>query len=106
MIELSPNTRVVVGKLFSPENQSDAESFLVHECANNLPFCEDCTPEKMERVRFAALKVSGGSLERLCDAIELAQTDWRDLLVGSGFADDVLAHEEWGRETCQQSPGE
>jgi hypothetical protein len=34
-------------------------------------------------------------LDALIQAIELAQTDWRDLLVAAGFAVDVHAHELW-----------
>ncbi len=49
----------------------------------------------MERLRFAAIKLSKGELNTLLDAIVLAQTDWRDLLVAAGFANDVHAHQSW-----------
>jgi hypothetical protein len=48
----------------------------------------------MERWRFSALKLSGGNIEKLSKAIELAKLDWRDLLVSAGF-DDVDAHIHW-----------
>ncbi|MDP3939643.1 MAG: hypothetical protein Q8R92_16120 [Deltaproteobacteria bacterium] len=35
------------------------------------------------------------NLAKLVDAIALAQTDWRDVLVGADFAEDPLAHESW-----------
>ena len=101
MIELSGNTRVIVRRLFSPADQAEAEQLLIHECADNVPFCEDATPETMERIRFAALKTSGGSLAGLCDGIQLAQRDWRDLLMAAGFAEDIGAHDEWRRTGCQ-----
>jgi hypothetical protein len=41
------------------------------------------------------IRLSGGSLTRLEEAISLLQRDWRDLLVASEFADDIHAHEEW-----------
>jgi hypothetical protein len=53
------------------------------------------TPEGLERVRFAALKASGGTIKGLRNAIELAYTDWRDLLVSADFAHDATAHERW-----------
>ena len=34
-------------------------------------------------------------MDKLYDAIALAQTDWRDLLVAAGFGDDVQAHKDW-----------
>jgi hypothetical protein len=46
-------------------------------------------------VRFAALKLSAGGMDRLRKAIELAKTDWRDLLVAAEFANDVNAHKRW-----------
>jgi hypothetical protein len=49
--------------------------------------------EDGERLRFAALRVSGGDLRKLHRAIEMP--DWRDLLVAAGFAEDVRAHESW-----------
>ncbi len=49
----------------------------------------------LERLRFAALKLGGGRLADLYDAVDLANTDWRDLLVAAGFAEDVEAHKSW-----------
>jgi hypothetical protein len=49
----------------------------------------------LERYRYAALKLSGGDLGRLRQAIELAKSDWRDLLVAAGFAENVRAHKNW-----------
>jgi hypothetical protein len=41
-----------------------------------------------ERIQAAIVIVASGQLGRLTDAIALAQTDWRDVLVGAGLADD------------------
>jgi hypothetical protein len=49
----------------------------------------------LDRIRFAAVRFSGGQLSCLREAVRLAQADWRDLLVASGFADDIHAHQEW-----------
>ena len=46
----------------------------------------------LERLRYAALKLSGGRLDALREAVELARIDWRDLLMGAGFGYDVHAH--------------
>jgi hypothetical protein len=50
---------------------------------------------QLERFRFSALKLSGGKLDKLRQAVELAQQDWRDLLMAAGFGDDVTEHERW-----------
>ncbi len=49
----------------------------------------------LERCHFAALRLSNGNLEALVEAIELAQTDYRDLLMAADFGKDVLAHLNW-----------
>ena len=65
------------------------------DCADNLPFCEELTAASLERIRYAVLKISGGSVSKLVDAVLLAQEDWRDALVAAGFGDDSSAHETW-----------
>ena len=47
------------------------------------------------RLQLAAIRLSGGSLLRLDDAIKLANDDFRDLLMGSGFGEDTNAHANW-----------
>lgn len=49
----------------------------------------------LERVRIAAIRVSRGSLPGLLQAIDLGQTDFRDLLMAAGFGRDVEAHLYW-----------
>ncbi len=42
-------------------------------------------PEAYPRVHFAILRISGGDLHRLDEAIDLAARDWRDVLVAAGL---------------------
>ena len=49
---------------------------------------EEESPE--ERLTAALVLAAGGSLEGIDAAFELAEQDWRDLLVAGG-----LAHEDW-----------
>lgn len=84
-----------IALLFTREEREAASALLASECGNNLPFCANDTPAGLNRIRFAALKLSEGELGKLRKAIDLAKNDWRDLLVAARFADDVHAHEEW-----------
>lgn len=68
---------------------------LAEQCGNNLPFLEKLNAQELERYQFAALKLSRGKLPRLLDAIQLAKTDWRDLLMAAGFGENVRAHLDW-----------
>ena len=96
--ELSPRTKQHVAALFGPELQQQASSLLIEQCGTNLPFLEALDPVALERYRFAALKLSCGRIEKSQQAVELAQKDWRDLLVAAGYAHDAKAHESWRPE--------
>jgi hypothetical protein len=87
--ELSDRIRASVGALFSSEERDVAERALVG--------LRQLTPhaDLLERIRLAAVRLSGGRMAELEQAIELAQLDWRDLLVASGFADDAREHTRW-----------
>ena len=95
MIELSKQTVERINQLFSSEIRKEVESLLMNKCAENIPFCQDSDQYKMERIRFAVLKLGEGNLDKLKDAIGLAQIDWRDLLLIAGFGDDLEAHKKW-----------
>ncbi len=57
---------------------------------------------KLERVRFAPLKISQGSLVTLQKAVDLAKRDWRDELMWAGFGETLTAHAEWAAEILGQ----
>ena len=95
MTPLTPATQQRVSALFSGADRELVSALLIQDCGNDLPGCENHDPASLERIRFAVLKLSGGDFNALQRAIDLAKTDWRDVLVFSGFGDDVTAHESW-----------
>ena len=99
--ELSKKTLNYLAIMFEGEDRELAAQLLLEQCGNNLPGLENGDAVQLERFRFAALKVSGGQLAKLERAVQLAQTDWRDLLVLAGFAEDLKAHETWTPGTKQ-----
>src|SRR6476646_6412161 len=94
-IALSQGTTQRIEELFAYPDREAVANLLVEECGSNLAFSESSTPEDLERIRFAVLKLSDRVVTKLLEAIRLAQIDWRDLLVAAGFADDVRAHSFW-----------
>lgn len=94
-IDLSPETMRRVEALFKSPAREAAIDLLATQCGSNLPFCEKEDARGLERIRFAALKLSNGDLSELRRAVELAQVDWRDVLVAADFGNDVRAHELW-----------
>ncbi len=97
MAPLTEITERLVIKLFAPGDRDEVRRLLLDRCGTNLPLLERVDGYALERFRFAALKLSAGDLARLRDAVELANADWRDLLMEAGFGDDVKAHEGWAR---------
>jgi hypothetical protein len=87
--------------LFAPADREVASSLLAENCAEGLNWPGGGTPENLERVRFGVLKLSEGDLDHLLEAIRLAQTDWRDLLVAADFANDIGAHQAWRPGTSE-----
>lgn len=94
---LTEDALAVVTRLFVDGDRAAAVRLLETECGNNLPGLESVDAAVLDRFRFAAVKVSGGSLALLRDAVALGKVDWRDLLVQAGFANDLQAHRAWHR---------
>jgi hypothetical protein len=84
-----------ITRLFPPDEQEEVTPLLQEDCGTALPCADTASPEIRERVQCAALNLSEGRIDKLYDAIALAQTDWRDLLVSAGFAEDKQAHRDW-----------
>lgn len=95
MIPLTKHTMDRLMKVFDAELHEEAERILAHEVADNLYSCENKTPEEMERVRFAVIKMSEGVIERMKEWIEITKSDWNTLFVAAGFHEDYHAYKKW-----------
>ena len=94
-VPLSEETTRRLEALFEGAARREAARLLMTQCADNLPLWKRTDEKGLERIRFAVLKLSGGDLAKLQDAVRRAQVDWRDVLVAAGFAHHVWAHESW-----------
>ena len=94
-VELSKGTRKRLHVLFHGEDLELASDLLESDCADNLPLWDDASPTGLERIRYAALKLSDGDLGKLDEAVRLSLTDWRDTLVIAEFGDDPSIHLQW-----------
>ena len=104
MVALSDRTRQLMDRLFAPADQAAVADLLTTECADKLPFHNGSDSIQLERLRFAALKCSGGDIDRLLQAVALAQTDWRDLLMNSGFGHSITEHDRWADALLNTPP--
>ena len=55
-----------------------------------------------ERIQIAAIRCADGALTRLAGAVDQANRDWRDLLMGAGFGHDIKAHLKWAHEVLSE----
>jgi hypothetical protein len=92
---LSSETRRRLDALFTGAERDVAADLLLTQCGANIPLWTSTDPKGLERIRFAALKLSNGDLAELRRAVDIAQIDWRDALVAAGFGNDPHAHEHW-----------
>jgi hypothetical protein len=91
---LTPAIKSMVAHLFHGLDRDLVESILLNDCVH---YEKTWTPEKHERVRAAILRLSDGSLDSFEAAVGAANSDWRDVLVAAGFADDIRLHQRWLR---------
>jgi hypothetical protein len=97
-VPLTEDTEQLLELVLAEEHWASAKALLQLRCGSGLPLMSHATPEHLERLRFAVLKLSQGSMQDLSRAIEAANTDWRDVLVAAGFANDLSAHRAWFNE--------
>ncbi len=97
MTRLTPLIQRHIIRLFPPEEREEVTLLMERDCGEALADSKLASPEAFERIQCAALKLSDGRIDKLYDAIALAQTDWRDLLVSAGFAERADAHKNWDR---------
>ena len=94
-MELSTRTLAIAKSLFSEGDLKIVENLLLERCTNKVPGCDDWSQDSLERVWISVLKLSDGNFNKLMNAIELANTDYRDLFMSAGFGYDSQAHRLW-----------
>jgi hypothetical protein len=98
---LSSLTKQLIENIFDAKDTAEASQWLEQECGNNLPFCKDYDAQKMERIRFAVLKLSHGNIAKLLKTIDMARRDWRDVLVAADFGNHLDAHDLWAKDILE-----
>jgi hypothetical protein len=84
-----------IHRMFSGPDREIVSTLLIERCGDTLALSRPADPASLERIRFAVLKLSGGSVDRLQRAIDLANIDWRDVLVAADFDNDLTMHTSW-----------
>ena len=95
MSAFSPRTEQIIEHLIKPGARLKVRERLESECGTETLGSTGWSPEEMERIRFAVLKLGAKSDSAFDSAILLAKTDWRDLLMAADFGEDLEAHNKW-----------
>lgn len=82
MSELDPRLKCKIDEIFPPEDRAEAVRLISDDSNIGVGPLPPRVPGEVVRIRAAALKISGGSIERLRDYVG---KDFRDLLVWSGL---------------------
>lgn len=94
-MQLSLETEKRIDLLFPPDKQNQVQILLWELCEDQLTYLHHWDESAWDRITFSILKLSDGDFEKFKNALRLAATDYRDLLVASGFANDIKAHQSW-----------
>lgn len=98
MSELSQNTKNLVHTLYLSSEAIEVCDILKNQCSAEALSCHGWSPVEMERIQYAVLRLTKEKKMPLDSAVELAQKDWRDLLVIAGFSNDLNAHKDWAEQ--------
>ena len=91
-VPLSEAAKHRVEKLFPLADWSSSHALLTNECWNNLPFLDSFDAVRLERFRFAALKLSDCNI-KAPKKYRLRRKSRRDVsMTITGFAVDANAH--------------
>jgi hypothetical protein len=80
-VPLTELVRAKIDQTFSPQDGSVAKDLLIKECGRNLPLKTNATPQSLEQIRLAVVKLANGNLEELHRHVQTAKSDWRDVIV-------------------------
>jgi hypothetical protein len=94
-IPLSHRTAILADMLFEEPLRSLVKQALVDRVSENIPCWQPMTPESIERVRFAVMKLVRENELDFEKALAEAQFDWRDLFMAAGFGYNADEHEVW-----------
>jgi hypothetical protein len=93
---LHPRVTSVITALFSAAERETITELLLEECNTERIYLSSA--QGLERIQLAILKLSNGEVDKFLAAAELAQIDWRDVLMAAGFGEDVEAHLKWAEK--------
>ncbi len=104
-IELSNRTIELIDRCLPEAMRNQIKNLLLESVSENIPYCDNSTPEEMDRIRFAIIKLVLENNRNLDNAVQQAKTDWRDLIMMAGFGHDTGEHNKWFARVTNANSG-
>lgn len=108
-LEPGDGVAAAVESIFPPSDRGFARTLLASFINNEeLLFSDLLSSSDLDRILCSVLRVSNGTIEGLCEALEMAADDWAELLVLAGFHKSRIAHRQWLRKVeaeAKANPG-
>lgn len=82
-VALTALVNAKIQQTFSPQDRDVAKELLINECGRNLPFKAEATPQSLEQIRLAVVKLANGNLDDLRRQVQTAKSDWRDVIMAA-----------------------
>jgi hypothetical protein len=82
-VALTALVNAKIDQTFSPQDRDIAKELLINECGRNLPFKAEATPQSLEQIRLAVVKLANGNLDDLRRHVQTVKSDWRDVIVAA-----------------------
>jgi hypothetical protein len=79
-------TPAVVGEIsrqFPASARKQVEEMVDRSCGRTLPFQREATAQELEHIRLCVVRLSRGDHKKLREWIDLANVDWRDVLLAA-----------------------
>ena len=99
---MSPTIYKIIDSFCPVDKKLEIVTLIDLECScEKLGINADWT-DLMDRIHASLIKDTEWKVELINKNIYLAKTDWRDLLMFSGFAHDLTAHKKWLKLVIQK----
>jgi hypothetical protein len=100
---LGPLTRKLIEHCCPSLLQPTVTSLLLERCSVSLQGVGTSSEwiELIDRVQLAAIRGSRWDIAEIEKNVALANLDWRDLLMSSGFGEDLAAHKRWQKHALR-----
>jgi hypothetical protein len=92
---IAPRIEALISRRCPGDRVVEVRRMIEERCSAESLGIEAGWVDLLERIQAGVLRKSQWEIAVIASSLDLALTDWRDLLVLSGFAESVHSHSDW-----------